>query len=84
MGWEYSRQLNEARNNGIERCLFAELTEQQQKIASLLSQNNDLQLNIISVQSGLPIHVVTAELFAMEMQGVVRSLAGGMFHLISK
>lgn len=84
MGWEYGRQLSEARHNGIERCLFAELTEQQQKIASLLSQNNDLQLNIISVQSGLPIHVVTAELFAMEMQGVVRSLAGGMFHLISK
>lgn len=82
MGWEYAKQLQEAQSNGIERSLFAELTENQKKIANLLQRNNDLQLNTISVQTGLPVHVVTAELFTMEMQGVVRSLAGGMFHLI--
>ena len=83
MGWEYTQKLAVAQRNGIERSLFTELTENQQKIVSLLQRNNDLQLNTICIQTGLPIHTVTAELFAMEMQGVVRSLAGGIFHLIS-
>lgn len=82
IGWEYSQKLAEAQRNGIERRLFAELTENQQKIVNLLQRSNDMQLNTITVQAGLPVQVVIAELFALEMQGVVRSLAGGMYHLI--
>lgn len=83
MGWQYDKKLMHAQKHGIERCLFPNLTENQQKIVDLLMQSNDLQLNIISVKTGLPIHIATAELFELEMQGVVKSLAGGMFHLIN-
>ena len=49
---------------------------------SLLQQTNDLQLNILSVKTGIPIHSMTALLFQLEMKGVVKAMAGGTYHLI--
>ena len=68
--------------DGIERQLFPELSPEEQKIVSLLQQTNDLQLNIISVKTGIAIHQITAMLFQLEMKGVVKPLAGGMYHLL--
>ena len=82
MGWDYDRKRIAARNEGIERHLFPDLTANQQKIVELLTRTNDLQLNTISVKANLPIHVVTAELFELEMLGVLKPLSGGVFHLI--
>lgn len=84
MGWDCNKKLSEARNAGIGRQLFPSLTERQRLIAGLLAKTNDLQLNIISVKTNLPIHTVTAELFELEMMGVVRPMPGGIFHLISR
>lgn len=78
MGW----QTTEERPEAIERQLFPDLTPEEQSIVDVLQKTNDLQLNIISVQTNLPIHQVTAQLFSLEMKGVVRPLAGGMYHLL--
>ena len=51
-------------------------------MVSLLQQTNDLQLNVISVKTNLPIGQLTAMLFSLEMKGVVKPLAGGTYHLI--
>jgi len=48
-----------------------------------LQQTNDLQLNLISVKTNLPMGQLTALLFSLEMKGVVRPLAGGTYHLLS-
>ncbi|MBR0180590.1 MAG: DNA-processing protein DprA [Prevotella sp.] len=82
MGWkeELLRQQNYA--DGIERNLFPDLSPEEKKIVDLLQQANDLQLNIISVKCGIPISQLTALLFQMEMKGVVKPLAGGMYHLL--
>jgi DNA processing protein len=48
----------------------------------LLQQTNDLQLNIISVKTSIPIGQLTALLFQLEMKGVIKPLAGGMYHLL--
>jgi DNA processing protein len=47
-----------------------------------LQQTNDLQLSVLSVKTGIPIGQLTALLFQMEMKGIVRPLAGGMYHLL--
>jgi len=47
-----------------------------------LRKTNNLQINIRTVRTGLPINRVTALLFQMEMKGVVRPLAGGTYHLL--
>ena len=67
--------------DGIERNFFPDLSPDETKIVSLLQQTNDLQLNILSVKTGIPIGQLTALLFQMEMKGVVKPLAGGMYHL---
>ena len=82
MGWEYDAVRRQALADGIERQLFPELSPEEQKIVSLLQQTNDLQLNIISVKTGIAIHQMTALLFQLEMKGVIKPLAGGMYHLL--
>lgn len=79
MGWQTVAQKTEA----VERQLFPELTPDEQTVVSLLQQTNDLQLNILSVKTNIPIGQLTALLFQLEMKGVVKPLAGGTYHLIS-
>lgn len=83
MGWNDEAALREAKDNGIERQLFPDLSEDEQKIVDLLRKTNDLQINILTVKTSLPINKLTALLFQLEMKGVVKPLAGGMYHLIS-
>ena len=82
MGWDIDAQRRQALHEGIERELFPELTADEQKIVSLLQQTNDLQLNILSVKTGIPIGQLTAVLFQLEMKGVIKPFAGGMYHLL--
>ena len=37
---------------------------------------------MISVQSGIDISRLAALLFTLEMKGLIRTLAGGMYHLL--
>lgn len=79
MGWQTVRQQPDA----VERQLFPDLTEEEQQVVSLLQQTNDLQLNLLSVKSNIPIGQLTAVLFQLEMKGVVRPMAGGTYHLLA-
>jgi len=78
MGWAVCQQKPEA----IERQLFPELSTDEQIIVDLLQKTNDLQLNIISVKTNIPIGQLTALLFQLEMKGVIRAMAGGTYHLL--
>jgi DNA processing protein len=82
MGWQDEVRLQEALSNGIERNLFPDLTSEEQQIVNLLQEINDLQLNILSVKTGITIGQLTALLFQLEMKGIVKPLAGGMYHLL--
>lgn len=82
MGWEGDATLSKARQNGIERQMFADLTPEEEAVATVLDGNNDLHLNVLSVQTGIPVSRLAGILFEMEMKGVVRTLAGGMYHLL--
>ena len=82
MGWECDRQQADARRQGIERQMFPELSEDERQIVEKLSRQNDLQINILTVQTGMSISKLTALLFSLEMKGVVRPMAGGTYHLI--
>lgn len=82
MGWEQDNKVKAARAKGIERQLFPELTAEETRIVELLQKNNDLQLNIIAVQTGLPIGSISALLFSLELKGVIKLYAGGVYHLL--
>ena len=82
MGWQDEAKRQQAFADGIERNLFPDLSPEEATVVTLLQQTNDLQLNILSVKSGIPIGQLTALLFQLEMKGIIKPLAGGMYHLL--
>ena len=78
IGWPTVQQKPEA----VERQLFPDLTSEEQQVVNQLQKTNDLQLNMISVRTNLPIGQLTAVLFQLEMKGIVKSMPGGSYHLI--
>lgn len=83
MGWQDEALRKQAMADGIERNLFPDLSPEEQNVVSLLQHTNNLQLNILSVKTGIPIGQLTALLFQLEMKGVVKPLAGGTYHLLT-
>ncbi len=82
MGWQDDATLMKAKRQGIERSLFPELSTEEQAVVDVLTKTNDLQINIFSVKAGIEIGRLTALLFQLEMKGVIKTLAGGMYHLL--
>lgn len=81
MNWDTSCRAYSS--EGIQRQLFPELSEEEQSIAEYLQKHNDgIQINTLVVNTGIPINKITGILFEMEMKGVVRALAGGVYKLI--
>jgi DNA processing protein len=56
--------------------LVASLTESQQKIAKVLEGGDTLALDQIAAQSGLPVHVIEADMTMLQIRGLVARQAG--------
>lgn len=82
IGWVTDVQKNEARQQGIERQLFPSLSPDETLVVDTLRQQNDMQINMLAVKTNLPIAQLTALLFEMELKGIVKVLAGGVYHLL--
>ena len=82
MGWQDDAALSTARQQGIERQLFPQLNENETLVVNALSRNNDQQINMLAVGTNLPAGTLTAVLFELELKGVVKTLAGGIYHLL--
>lgn len=82
MGWDGDARLRRAQAEGIERTLFPDLSADETTVVAALGKDNDMQINMLSVKTGIPISTLTATLFELEMKGVVRTMAGGVYHLI--
>jgi DNA processing protein len=67
----------------VQRELFPELSAGEQKVMDILLQSGDgLPINTLVVKADIPIDRMMAMLFEMEMKGVVRPLAGGVYRAI--
>jgi predicted Rossmann fold nucleotide-binding protein DprA/Smf involved in DNA uptake len=82
MGWQTDAQLRQAEQSGIERTLFPDLSADEQRVVSTLERMGDAQLNALTVGTNFSIGQLTALLFQLEMKGVIRPLAGGVYHLL--
>lgn len=81
MTWDDESVKNEMQAQGIERNLFLQFTEEEQAIVNLLKKEDNQQLNLLAIKSGLPISRITAIMFELEMKGCVKLLPGGIYHL---
>lgn len=82
MGWEEDALRQQARSKGIDRQLFPMLSPQEQQVVDVLQQYNDVPINVLTVKTNIPIATLTSLLFQLEMKGVVKMLAGGVYHLL--
>ena len=78
MGW-YSGVAPKA----VQRELFPDLSDEERKVVETLQQATDgIQINTLVVETNIPIQQISSLLFDLEMKGVVRALAGGVYKLI--
>ena len=82
MGWQDDARLTAARRQGIERTLFPELSTEEQAVADLLAKDNDRQLDQLAAATGMAVGHLAAVMFSLEMKGLVKCRAGGVYHLI--
>lgn len=80
--WKEQAELEKAKREGIELGLFVNLNPTEETIAKALKAKGDLHINQLSLETNLPISDITTNLLIMEMNGIVRAMAGGMYHLI--
>jgi hypothetical protein len=81
MGWNTGSHPVKTEN--VQRSLFLDLSEEEQKIVSILAKQGSLQINTLVVEADIPVQKMSALLFELEMKGVVRVLAGGMYQLLN-
>lgn len=82
MGWQGDTHLSAARRNGIERHLFPPLSAEEKMVCEALAKEGDMHLNLLSVKTNIAAGTLQSLLFQMELNGVVRMLAGGSYHLL--
>ena len=80
MGWEVSAHSAKVAN--VQRSLFLDLSEEEQKVIEILEKRGDLQINTLVVEADIPVQKMNTILFELEMKGVVRVLVGGMYQLL--
>lgn len=81
MGWQDDKARKQQLADGVQQELFPKLSEEEQKVVDALRNKDRLQLNMISVATGMPAGKLSGLLFTMEMKGLVRMLPGGMYRL---
>lgn len=78
MGWESCRPA------AVQQPpLFAALTAEEQKLADLFPQNDALHIDELNIRSGLSSPTIAAAILSMELQGVIQSLPGKRYRLLS-
>lgn len=82
MNWTSDARQDSLRKAGVERQLFPDLSVDERSVADWLAEHGDTQINTLSAALQKPVGQLSATLFSLEMKGVVKPLAGGVYHLI--
>ena len=82
MGWETAQARQEQLAKGVQQEFFPELNEQEQMIVRTLQNVDDMPINILSVNTNIPIGTLSSLLFTLEMKGVVKMLNGSKYRLL--
>lgn len=78
MGWEESV----ASPKPVQKKIFEELDEFEQKIVALLDNENEKHIDEISHRAGMPGSLISSSLLNLELKNIVRSLPGKKYQLI--
>ncbi len=79
LGWE--DKSNPAATVPVELELFPDLNAEEQKIVDALEGCDGKQINLLTVETDIPVSRLMSVLFELEMRGIVRSLNGARYRL---
>lgn len=74
--------LKEKPKKAIQKQLFVDLNDNEQKIYDLLSDKGQQFLDVISLECNIPIYQLSSILLQMEMKGITKPLPGKLFELM--
>lgn len=77
MGWESTRK-----KPVVQRKVFTHLSELQQRIVCVIQQYSEIQIDLLSIKAGLSVSKLNAELFELEIEGVVRGMPGNKYRVL--
>lgn len=78
LNWE----LEQKTKKPVQKQLFVELEQEEQKVYDFLQKNGKEQLDSIALQCDLPIYRISSILLTMELKGVIRPMPGKLFEAI--
>lgn len=79
MNWNRPKEIPAA----IQRQLFPELNAEETQVVQLLQkQTEGMQVNSLVVESNIPITRMSGILFELELKGIIRNYAGGVYKLV--
>ena len=81
MGWTDDIQHQQQLSEGVQQELFADYSEEEQRILHALSEEDSKQINILSVETNIPVGQLSSLLFSLEMKGAVQMLVGGKYKI---
>ncbi|MBP7509166.1 MAG: DNA-processing protein DprA [Prolixibacteraceae bacterium] len=77
MGWDINP------NKPIQQILFSELTEEEEKVYSIIKREETISSSAISSELSIPVGTISSILLNLEFKGVVKSLPGNHYKLNS-
>lgn len=80
MMWDVD--MTPGKNRHVQRQLFVELSPDEEKVVEALRSHGDLQLNALVLATSMPVNKLSPIMFNLEMNGVVRVLAGNVYQLL--
>jgi DNA processing protein len=78
LGWEL--EINNKKV--IQKQLFVEMTENEQRLFTIMQAEGQLKIDILALKSGFNLSLTSATLFNMELKGLVKCLPGTRYALV--
>jgi DNA processing protein len=67
----------------VQRQLFADLSETEQLVVGLIGSDQEVHVDVLALQSKLPMSELASVLLSLEFKGVVRTLPGKRYLIVS-
>ncbi len=82
LGWQTQADAEAQRKQHVQRELFVELTDEEQRVVNALHGTDGTAMNRLMQELGMPFSQLSALLLGMEMRGIVKQMVGGMYRLL--
>ena len=79
MGWEEKKKK---KNENVQKQLFVELSEDERKVVDILTGEDSMSVDMISIKMNLQSSKVAAILLNLEFMGIIKCLPGKMYKIL--